>query len=185
MANLRSADEEDIMVEMIKHANVTFKEYLLNILNQRLQYRNFDESLYIAILQIIPKDGNVRELAHWRPIALLSIFNNVFSKFVYRRISSHLFQRQSSDQHGFTPGKRIKDVLLCAEVAIEHHQEFNLKLWMISMDTRKGFDIIYHKVLLRAIRSRGIPQEYITLISIPYVNQRATVNHNSEFPAQR
>ena len=91
MANLRSADEEGIMVEMIKHANVAFKEYLLNMLNQRLQYRNVGESLYIAILQIIPKDGNVRELTHWHLIALLSVFNEVFSKFVYHRISSHVF----------------------------------------------------------------------------------------------
>ena len=85
----------------------------------------------------------------------------------------------------FTPDKRIEDALLCGEVAIEHHQEFNLELWMISMDMRKAFDTIDHKALLRALRSRGLPEEYISLISILYGNQRASMNHSSEFPVQR
>ena len=77
-----------------------------------------------------------------------------------------MFQRQSSDQYGFTLGKRIEDGLLCAEVAIEHHQEFNLELWMISMDMRKAFDTIDHKAMLRALRSRGLPEEYIYIVDI-------------------
>ena len=64
-------------------------------------------------------------------------------------------------------------------------QEFNLELWMISMDMRKAFDTIDHKALLRALRSRGLPEEYISLISILYGNQRASVNRSSEFPVQR
>ena len=56
MANLRSADEEGIVVEMIKHINIHFKEHLLTYLSRGLHDRNFDESLYIAILQMIPKD---------------------------------------------------------------------------------------------------------------------------------
>ena len=92
---------------------------------------------------------------------------------------------QSSDQHGFTPGERIEDGLLCAEIAIEHYQEFNLELWMMNMDTRKAFDTIVHKALLRVQRSRGLPESYISLISILYGNQRASVNRSSEFPVQR
>ena len=45
-------------------------EDLLTFLNQRLQDVNFDESLYITILQMISKVGDLRELANWRPIAV-------------------------------------------------------------------------------------------------------------------
>ena len=64
MANLRSVDEEGIVVEMINHANIPFKEDLLKFLNQGLQDGSFDESWYIAILQMISKDGDLRELAN-------------------------------------------------------------------------------------------------------------------------
>ena len=59
----------------------------------------------------------------------------------------------------------------------------------MNMDMRKAFDTIDHKTLLRALRSRRLPKEYIyiyiSLISILYGNQRASVNHSSEFSVQR
>ena len=77
---------------------------------------------------MLPKDGDLNELKNWRPIALLPIFYKFGSKLIYYRISSYLFSQQSFDQHGFTPDIRIEDALLCAEVVIEHHLEFNLEL---------------------------------------------------------
>ena len=41
------------------------------------------------------------------------------------------------------------------------------------------------KALLRALRSRRLPEEYIPLISIICTKQRASVNHSSEFPVRR
>ena len=58
-------------------------------------------------------------------------------------------------------GIRIEDVLLCADVAIENHLEFKLSIWMLSMDMRKAFDTIDHFVSMQALRSKGMPEEYI------------------------
>ena len=63
----------------------------------------------------------------------------------------HLLNYQSWNQHGFKFGIRIEDVILCAEVAIEHHQEFTLFLWMRSMDMRKAFDTSDHVALMQAL----------------------------------
>ena len=51
--------------------------------------------------------------------------------------SPQLFKHQSWVQHAFTRGIRIEDVLLCAEVAIEHHQEFQLPLWILNKQASK------------------------------------------------
>ena len=64
MANLRNADEENIVIEMITHANMSFKEDLLKYLNQGLQGGNFNESWYIVILQMIAKVRDLGELAN-------------------------------------------------------------------------------------------------------------------------
>ena len=100
---------------------------------------------------------------------------------MYNLISSHLFQRQSLDQHGFIPDIRIEDALFCAEVAIEHHQEFNFPLWMLNMDMRKAFDTIDHPALIRALRFRGIPEAYVALLFLLYANHMASVNESSNF----
>ena len=185
MSNLRSTDEDGMVVEMIKYANIEFKESLIIFFNKILIDGTFDESWHNTILQMLPKDGDLKELFNWRPIALLQIFYKIFSKFVYNRISTHLFQRQSLDQHGFTPDIRIEDALLCAEVVIEHHQEFQIPLWMLSMDMRKAFDTIDHPALIRALRSRGLPEVYVALLFLLYANQMTSVDGSSKFSVQR
>ena len=65
------------------------------------------------------------------------------------------------------------------------HQEFNLPLWMVSMDMRKAVDTIDHPAVIRALRSRGFPEAYVALLSMLYANQMASVNGSSNFPIQR
>ena len=134
---------------------------------------------------MLPKDDDLNELTNWRPIAILPIFYKIYAKLIYNRISPQLFQHQSWDQHGFTPGIRIEDALVCAEITIEHHQEFQLPLWMLSMDMRKAFDTIDHAALMQALRSKGLSDEYISLLTILYSGQKDTVNHSSEFLIQK
>ena len=50
MANLRGADEDGIMVEMIKYASISFKENILRLFNQALSEGSFDDSWHIVIL---------------------------------------------------------------------------------------------------------------------------------------
>ena len=56
MSNLRSADEDVIVVEVIKYMNLQFKEALLILFNQILMDGTFDESWHNTILQMLLKD---------------------------------------------------------------------------------------------------------------------------------
>ena len=55
IANLRGADEDGIVVEMIKHSSISFKDSLLYSFNQVLSEGSFDESWHAIILQMLPK----------------------------------------------------------------------------------------------------------------------------------
>ena len=114
MANLKDANEHGIIIEMVKHVTRTFKETLISLFNQTLLGASFEDSWYITILQMPPKDGDLNELTNWRPIAIHLIFYNIYATLIYNRISPQLFRHQSWDQHGFTHGIRIEDALVCA-----------------------------------------------------------------------
>ena len=43
MTNMFSVDEDDIVMEIIKHADIPFKELLLQFLNHMLIDMNFEE----------------------------------------------------------------------------------------------------------------------------------------------
>ena len=53
------------------------------------------------------------------------------------------------------------------------------------MDMRKAFDTIDHSALMQSLRSKGLPEEYISLLTILYADQKGVVNHSSEFLIQR
>ena len=97
---------------------------------------------------MILKEGDLSEVGNWRPIAIFSISYKVFARLLYHRLSPTLFHHQSHDRHAFTPGIRIEDALLCAEVVIENSLEFHKPLWILSMDLRKAFDTVDHDQLL-------------------------------------
>ena len=104
---------------------------------------------------------------------------------LYVRISSKLLQHQSIDQHAFTPGIRIEDALLCAEIVIEQNLEFNTPLWLMSIDMRKAFDTIEHDNMVYALRACDVPEEYISLIQLLYRNQVGVIGNSKFFPIHR
>ena len=53
------------------------------------------------------------------------------------------------------------------------------------MDMRKAFDTIDHPALIQALRSRGLPESYVSLLFLLYADQMASVNGSSKFPIQR
>ena len=100
----------------------------------------------------------------------------------YNRISQHLLRYQSRNHYGFKFGFRIEDALLYSEVAIECHLEFQLPLWILRMDIRNSFDTIEQPAIMQALRSKGLPDEQISLLTILFANQKGIGNHNSKFP---
>ena len=108
-----------------------------------------------------------------------------FARMLYNRLSPKLFRSQSWDQHAFTPGIRIEDALLCAEASIEYSLEYQVPLWMLSMDLRKAFDTIDHHALLHSLRLHGIDEGYCTLLHLLYGGQYGSVHGSSSFSVLR
>ena len=76
----------------------------------------------------------------YQAIAILPIFYNIFSRMLYHRLLPQLDSHQNFDQCGFRPGVRIEDALFEAENLISKTLEWNLPLWMASLDLKKAFD---------------------------------------------
>ena len=159
---------------MIKFSSSRMKHEILHLLNKSLRTGIFDESWRHTIFRMLPKSGDMECVANWRPIAILPITYKLFTRLLYDRLSPILLKNQSSEQHAFSPGIRIEDALLCAECAIEHALEFNIPLWLLSLDLRKAFDTVDHQSLFQALEFHGISLPYITLLQSLY--ERANGN---------
>ena len=108
---------------MLKHGSSRLQDEVLYYFNPATRHGQFPNDWYSNVFRMLPKDGNLREVSNWRPIAILPIMYRLYARMIYNRLSSSLFSQQSIDQHAFTLGIRIEDALMSAEVAIEYSNE--------------------------------------------------------------
>ena len=59
--------------------------------------------------------------------------------------------------------------------------EWNLPVWMISLDLRKAFDTIKFIPLFTPLRKQGVPEAYVQLLAALYEKQKGLVNGSSFF----
>lgn len=134
---------------------------------------------------MLPKNRDRLKLGNWRPISILLLFYELFSRIFYNRISPRLLDFQSPDQYAFTPGVRIEDAFLYIETSVEHVIELNVPLWVFSMDLRNAFDTVNHKAFLKALGYHGVDSNYIGLIQKIYRNQMGKVGESGYFNIER
>ena len=185
MGNSRGADKASVVVEMIKYAGVGFQTVLLKFYNDIIYCTKIPENWHVTIFSMLPKSGNLECPSNWRPIAMLPILYKIFAKMLYYRLYPILDVCQANSQFGFRRNKRIEDVFAILESIIGKANEWNLPLWMISLDLRKAFDKIKFLPLFTAIRDQGVPECYVQLLAALYEHQKGSVNGNAFFNIER
>ena len=104
---------------------------------------------------------------------------------LYYRLAPILEKHQADDQFGFRRDKRIDDVFIILENLMGETDEWNLPLWMISLDLRKAFDRVKFGPLFVALRDQEVPEAYIQLLSALYEKQQGCVDGSRKFPIER
>ena len=104
---------------------------------------------------------------------------------LYYRLYPILDQYQPDDQFGFRRDKRIEDIFAILENIMGKTDEWNLPVWMISLDLRKAFDTIQFTPLFTALRNQGVPEAYVQLLAALYEKQKGSVNGSTLFDILR
>ena len=102
---------------------------------------------------------------------------------MYHRIRHQLDSHQSEDQFGFRRGRSTTHALLVLESMLSKCTEFNIPVWVVSIDLKKAFDRVDHTALFLALRSQMDP-EYVNLLERLYKNQHGNVGGH-RFPITR
>eukprot|EP00973_Karenia_brevis_P019828 2718821-Karenia_brevis.AAC.1 len=185
MKHDKAADAQNVVVEMIQHGSSKLHHHILIEFNKALHSGNFDTTWHRTLFQMLPKSGDLEEVANWRPIAILPILYKLFSKLIFMRISNPLDQHQCYDQVGFRKGFWIEDALSVFDSVSNLSSEFNQDIWIASMDLRKAFDRIEFDPLFEALREHGVSEGYIHLLMALYTNQVGYLDEDSEFQIKR
>ena len=185
MPSNRCSDCLGVTIEMVKHGHHRLHQVLLTLLNSCIEHGCIDDHWNYIVFSMIPKQGDLSLPSNWRPIAILPIFYELFSRMLHNRLLPQLDSHQHFDQCGFRPGVRIEDALLVAETLISKTLEYHLPLWMVSLDLKKAFDRVHHNALFDALRGQDVDDPTIALLLEIYSGQRGCVHGSREFDIAR
>ncbi|MCP4457854.1 MAG: reverse transcriptase family protein, partial [Cytophagales bacterium] len=157
--NLKNKATLDTKILPLKLANCSFKftEVLAKIVNTSLKQGIFPQSLKVARVIPVHKEGSKTDVTNYRPISLLSSFSKIYEKLMHSRVIEFLDGNDSlfENQYGFRPGRSCEHALLNAQNSILHALSRKEIALLLLIDFSKAFDVIEHPILLKKLEHYG------------------------------
>ena len=92
-------------VSVLKYTNEILSEVLSNIFNKSNELGTFPSKLKMAKVIPIFKSDDETDPNNYRPISLLSCFNRIFEKLVFKRLKSFIDERKLYVPHNMASDK--------------------------------------------------------------------------------
>ena len=88
---------------------------------------------------------------NFRPISLLSIFNRLFEKLMYRQVKNFLDKHDIlfKSQYSFSENYSTQHAIIDIVNTIQNNMDLKLFTCGISLDLKKAFDTVSHSILLK------------------------------------
>lgn len=182
-------DTVGVVAEMIKEGGPQLHRYLLQLFNDITQPTAIPPSQWKqTTIKVLHKPGDTKEPKNYRPIAIIPLLYKLYAKLLYNRLAPLLNQQQSPDQAGFRHGFCTTDHLYTTTLLHEKSHEWQLGLWIATVDFKKAFDTVSHDKLWESLRMQGISEAYVQKLQQLYHDQSARIKTDRWsriFPIQR
>ncbi len=88
------------------------KNDLLSVLNHAVACGSLPRSSQRGVISLIPKKGDLSDVANWRPVSLLNTDYKIFAKLLANRLKSRMHSVINHDQSYCVPDRSIHDNIL-------------------------------------------------------------------------
>jgi len=132
-------------------------DVLKKILNKSIGLGTFPSKLKMAkVIPIFKSDDNT-DPNNYRPISLLSCFNRIFEKLVYKRMKSFIEEKSIlfTSQYGFRQGRSTEHAILDIVSRIQSNVDAGAFTCGLFIDLEKAFDTVDHGILIHKLNFYG------------------------------
>ncbi|CAM2106123.1 unnamed protein product [Caretta caretta] len=131
-----------------------------------------------AVLALLPKKGDLRDLRNWRPVSLLSTDYKIVVKAISLWLGSVMADVIHPDQTYTVPGRSIFDNLFLVRDLLELGRRDGLSFALLSLDQEKAFDRVDHGYLLSTLQAFGFGPQFVSFLRVLYAPAECLVRLN-------
>ena len=180
---------KDTKITVLKLAaeNDLFIDVLTKTIEASFQQGIFPESLKLAHVVPIHKEGSRTDVSNYRPISLLATFSKILEKVMHKRLLTFLETNRSLHelQYGFRPGRSCEHALLTAQNYLLNSLNKNKISLLLLIDFSKAFDMVDHEILLHKLKHYGIRGNALKWLKSYLHNRKQYVSINGKNSSSR
>ena len=183
MENGRAPGIDGLPVDFFKSFWAMLGEDWLEVANDSLTGGLLPISCRRAVLTLLPKKGDPREVKNWRPVALLCTDYKILSKALSNRLREVMGQIIHTDQSYCVPGRQIGDNISLIRDFLDVSRAIGLDAGLISIDQEKAFDRVEHQYLWHTFEAFGFSSGFIAMIKVIYGDIESVLKVNGGLSA--
>jgi Reverse transcriptase (RNA-dependent DNA polymerase) len=133
------------------------------------------QSFNAALIKLIPKKGNLKNIKNWRPISLLNCVFKIISKAVDNRLQKICDKVLSRGQKGFTSKRYIHECLINITETAAYCEKNNIPAFILAIDMAKAFDTVRHEFMEYVYKFFGIGEKFRKILKTISTNRFASI----------
>jgi hypothetical protein len=123
---------------------------------------------------LLPKSGDTSDPNNWRPITICSLIGRLYAKLLAGRLS--LSAALSERQKAFVPVDGCGQNTAILSTVIAHSHKAKKPVHIAFLDLAKAFDTVPHTSIIRALRRKALPQNFVAIIQDLYTDATTSIS---------
>ena len=182
LANNKSPGIDGLTTEFYKFFWIDIKDMLYNSYLYSFEHNSLSQDQKRGILNLLPKnDKDLRYLANWRPVSLLTTDYKILTKALAMRLQKVIETLISSDQVGYIKNRYIGENIRIIFDIMKYAEEEDIEAYLAQIDFEKAFDSIEWPFLLKVLEHYNFGENFRRWIKILYTDIQSCVGNNGHY----